>query len=146
MNNSINDFMSRDHDRLELIFKKYEKLRQNKSSSATKSFSQFKRGLEQHIVWEEEILFPLFEDKTGIKQDGPIQVMCQEHKDIKNYLAKIINKIEKEDFKTEELENQLIAILSDHNHKEEMILYPWIDESVNEEEREQSLAKIKKLS
>ena len=135
--------MSRDHDRLDSIFKEFEKHRGKKSSKTKQLFSRFKQGLERHIVWEEEILFPSFENKTGIHDDGPTTIMRIEHKDIKRYLEGILNKISSGDFETEDLEKLLIGTLSDHNHKEEMILYPWIDETIDKKERIKILSQLK---
>lgn len=135
--------MSRDHDKLEVIFKKFKKYRSEKSPQAKKLFFKFKQELERHIAWEEEILFPSFEKKTGIHEDGPTTIMRIEHKDIKRYLEGILNKISNGDFETENLEKLLIGTLADHNHKEEMILYPWIDESIEEEERIKILSDLK---
>jgi regulator of cell morphogenesis and NO signaling len=47
--------------------------------NAIKNFEEFKAGLEQHIVWEEEILFPSFEQKFGLP-GGPTEVMRWEHR------------------------------------------------------------------
>lgn len=142
MNNSINDFMSRDHDRLDEIFKNFVKNRKKKSVQAKELFAQFKQGLETHIGWEEKILFPLFENKTGM-EGGPTMVMRTEHEEIKKHLAEILNKINKNSFGTQKSEKQLVEILTGHNDKEEMILYPWIDDSIDEEERKQSLVKMR---
>ena len=46
-------------------------------------FEKFKFGLHRHIAWEEEILFPLFEEKTGMTDGGPTFVMREEHRQIK---------------------------------------------------------------
>jgi iron-sulfur cluster repair protein YtfE (RIC family) len=51
-------------------------------------FLSFKSELERHIIWEEDILFPVFEKKTGIKDGGPTSVMRMEHIQIKNHLRK----------------------------------------------------------
>ena len=52
-------------------------------------FLFFKSELERHIIWEEDILFPVFERKTGIKDGGPTSVMRIEHIQIKNHLQEI---------------------------------------------------------
>lgn len=146
MENLINNFMSQDHDRLDDIFKEFVRKRKKKLSQAKQLFSQFKTGLERHIVWEEEILFPLFESKTGMFNMGPTVVMRTEHKKIKQYLTKIINKINNNNFDTIKLEKQLMEILIDHNGKEEMLLYPWFDNSIDKKEVKKTLLKIKKIS
>lgn len=140
----INDFMSNDHDRLDKIFLNFTRNRKNKSVKSKGLFVQFKKGLENHIGWEEEILFPLFENQTGMSGAGPTTVMRIEHKEIKKYLNEILKKITKNNYETNKTEKKLIEILSDHNNKEEMILYPWIDNSISKAVRIKSLTQMKK--
>jgi len=132
-------FMGDDHDRLDSIFRGFRK---NKAKSL---FHEFKIGLQRHIVWEEEILFPLFENKTGMHDIGPTAVMRAEHRQIKGFLEEIHTKIANGDTDTSDLEDQLVEILAEHNSKEEDILYPWIDNSVSEKERKEAFEKMKNL-
>ena len=57
---TISDFMSRDHDRLDVIFTEFQK--EQATEKAKDLFSRFDEGLRTHIAWEEQILFPLFEE------------------------------------------------------------------------------------
>lgn len=143
MKNSVNDFMSLDHDRLDNIFKEFVINRKKKSEVAKKLFSEFKLGLEKHIVWEEEILFPIFEKKTGMFNMGPTMVMRMEHEEIKKILNEILKLISKNNFKTEKLEKQFVEILTGHNDKEEMMLYPAIDDCLDEKEKKKTLDMLK---
>ena len=76
--------MEKDHDRLDDLFNKYKDLKNSDPNKAEEMFSEFKSGLEKHILWEEDILFPLFEKKTGMYEGGPTAVMRLEHKNIKS--------------------------------------------------------------
>ena len=58
-----------------------------------------------------------------------------EHKQIKEQLEKIHDKIQKEDTKNDIDEEVLSSILIKHNLKEENILYPAIDNMIKDEER-----------
>lgn len=142
---SISEFMEKDHDRLDDLFNKYKDLRNSDPNKAEEMFSEFKSGLEKHILWEEDILFPLFEKKTGMYEGGPTAVMRLEHKNIKSILDEISGKLTGDSINTDDFENTLVAFLSDHNHKEENILYPMIDNSVNDEELAELFIKMKKL-
>ena len=44
--------------------------RQWNEFSKKEAFKEFKLGLQRHIVWEEELLFPIWEEKTGMVEDG----------------------------------------------------------------------------
>ena len=142
----ITEFMGRDHKRLDGIFNEFRRLKDRDLNKAGNLFSDFKTGLERHIVWEEEILFPAFEDRTGMYSSGPTAVMRMEHRQIKEFLEEIQGRIQKQDLHTGEFEEALIRILSQHDQKEEAVLYPWIDRSLSDGEREEILLKIKKSS
>ncbi len=133
--------MGEDHDRLDNIFKEFKSAKNTDKNKAGNLFHQFKTGLQKHIVWEEEILFPLFENKTGMHNAGPTAVMREEHKKIKDFLEKICVGL-RGTMLTEDFEEELIEILTEHNNKEENILYPWIDNSVSDEEKEEAFTKM----
>ena len=138
------DYMGKDHDRLDNLFKQYQASKSN-PEKAKIFFKEFKIGLQRHIVWEEQILFPLFEENTGMKESGPTAVMRMEHLQIGETLEKIHEKVRNLDTSTENLENYLLSILRPHNDKEEGILYPWIDESINDEKRKAAFEQMKNL-
>jgi iron-sulfur cluster repair protein YtfE (RIC family) len=132
---SVKDYFEADHDRLDELFKKFQHLKQTESPKAKEIFKEFKVGLQRHIVWEEEILFPLFERKTGIAQGGPTQVMRMEHRQIRDLLESIHKKIQDQNPDTDPEEQTLLSVLSAHNQKEENILYPAIDRLVSDADR-----------
>jgi len=128
---TISDYFAKDHDRLDGLFKQFQKYRKVDLTKAKPFFRDFKQGLERHIVWEEELLFPLFEVKTGIKDSGPIACMRLEHTEIKEALLKIHAKVARQDPATEAEEVALLSVLSGHNEKEESVLYPLLDRALD---------------
>jgi len=126
----IFEYMSQDHDRLDAIFAEF--CREPDAGKAKELFLQFDTGLRAHIDWEEEILFPHFEDRTGMRDSGPTAVMRIEHQQIKQYLQTISETIGEND--PGESVNALINLLTAHNKKEENILYPWMDQTLSEVE------------
>lgn len=142
---SISEFMGKDHDRLDDLFNQYKGFKNTDQNKANENFSEFKLGLEKHIVWEEDILFPLFELKTGMFNMGPTVVMRMEHESIKHILTNISTKLIQSRIQTDELDGDLIRILSEHNNKEENILYPTIDSLLNDEEINDVFVKIKNI-
>lgn len=131
---SINAHYTQDHDRLDDLLHQFQVLKTSDPAKSRELFGNFKDGLEQHILWEEEILFPSFELKTGISS-GPTQVMRMEHRQIRAHLDAIAEKLERGDFDTAEGEVGLLSVLGPHNEKEESILYPMIDHVTDAEER-----------
>jgi len=82
------EFMAADHDRLDSIFAEFRIMKNTDMASAKTLFDDFIKGLQRHITWEEDILFPVFEDRTGMYDAGPVAVMQMEHCHIKTILNK----------------------------------------------------------
>lgn len=141
---SINQHYTEDHQHLDDLFHEFQSLKSTDCRSAEKVFSEFKTGLERHIVWEEEILFPAFETKLGHLQNGPTAVMRLEHREIRKYLDSIARKLADENFETDEEEMGLETVLCPHNHKEEGILYPMMDQIFSEPERTEMFSEMNK--
>jgi regulator of cell morphogenesis and NO signaling len=134
-------FMSGDHDRLDEIFEEFRK--EGDAGRARSLFRGFADGLRAHIVWEEEILFPPFEEKTGMRDAGPTAVMRMEHQQIQQLLQAIEERIGLPE--VNDLARDLLEVLTAHNQKEEGVLYPWLDHSLTEEERALLLRRIEEL-
>lgn len=132
---SINQHYTEDHQHLDDLFHEFQSLKSTDRRKAEKVFYEFKIGLERHIVWEENILFPAFEEKFNHLQDGPTAVMRLEHQEIRKHLDAIAGKLADENFETEADELELESVLCPHNHKEEGILYPMMDQVFSEQER-----------
>ena len=133
---NITNYYQQDHDRLEALFKQFQEWKRKDAAQGKEYFMQFMLGLQRHIVWEEEILFPLFEKKSSIGKPGPTDVMRMEHRQIKGLLEAIHQKVQVGDPESGTEEAQLHSLLGQHNQKEENILYPGIDHLLNPEELE----------
>lgn len=131
---TVTTYYEKDHDRLDELFKNFRQYKRIDFDKAKEFFKQFKLGLQRHIIWEEEILFPVFELKTGTTEAGPTQVMRMEHRMIGTYLEQIHDQVRLHNPDTDEEEEKLLEVLSAHNQKEERILYPAIDNSLNGDE------------
>jgi iron-sulfur cluster repair protein YtfE (RIC family) len=135
-NTDVSSFYGHDHDDLDSFLKEFQLLKRKDFAQAKPFFRKFKFGLQRHIIWEEEILFLMFELKTGLKDSGPTAVMRQEHILIKQALELLHLKVQRNNPDSEEEEKTLIDILSVHNNKEESILYPAIDQLTTAEEKQ----------
>jgi regulator of cell morphogenesis and NO signaling len=127
---SVTEYFEKDHDRLDNLFVNFQKSKRQDFTLAKEYFVAFKFGLQRHIIWEEEILFPLFEKQTGLVSQGPTFVMRSENRMIGEKLEAIHKKVQVADPNCDKEENELLAILSAHNDKEENVLYPAIDQLV----------------
>lgn len=139
---SITDHCGHDHRRLDDLLQRFERLNGTDLAAARPIFAEFKAGLERHMGWEEEILFPLFEARAGTRQSGPTAVMRSEHQQMKDYLeqvhlalvqqwpAPIMDVLALED------------LLMQHSHHEMTILYAGLDSMLGSAERARALARM----
>ncbi len=141
----VEKYFSHDHEELDAAFVAFQKLKRMDYDAAKEYFKKFKFGLHRHIAWEEEILFPLFENATGMKEGGPTAVMREEHRQIKEALERIHKKVQVKDPNSDQEEALLWRVLKEHNDKEESILYPAIDRLVPEKERLAAYEQMKSM-
>jgi len=85
-------------------------------------------ALTRHFAFEEDALFPAFEDATGMRE-GPTAVMRLEHAHMRNLLEGLAAASPEHDPDgcRAELDN-LFVMLQQHNAKEEGVLYPACDQ------------------
>ena len=133
---SIQSYYEHDHDRLDGLLERFRELKRSNFPEAKKNFRDFLIGLKRHIAWEEEILFPMFEDKTGMHGQGPTEAMRMEHRQIKEILEAIHDKVRAQNPDCDAEVEALLGVLKPHNDKEEGILYPAIDQHLTVEERQ----------
>jgi iron-sulfur cluster repair protein YtfE (RIC family) len=126
---------AQDHDRLDQLLETYRRLKRVDFARAKQAFKEFKFGLKRHIIWEEEVLLPLFEEKSGMHDRGPTAVMRAEDQEIGQCLEALHHKVRRQEVDSDAEEQSLLQALTAHNQKEENVLYPMIDRLSSEEER-----------
>jgi len=124
-----------DHDRLDALFTTFQQQKRKDMAKAKEAFVEFKFGLQRHIVWEEDVLFPKWEENSGMAEGGPTQVMRTEHRIIGEFLEAIHQKVQASNPDSNLEEQRLVDVLKSHNMKEERILYPSIDQVITDQER-----------
>jgi len=133
---TISTMFDEDHDRLDELFKSFHMLKRTDLVKAHKAFVDFKAGLRRHMVWEEDVLFPLWEKKTGMNKGGPTFVMRQEHREIMECLEAIDRKVQAQNPESDQEEQAFMDMLERHNMSEEEVLYAAIDRATSVDERE----------
>jgi iron-sulfur cluster repair protein YtfE (RIC family) len=142
---TVSAFFEQDHDRLDELFKTFQQLKRFDFPRAKEAFKEFKFGLQRHIVWEEEVLFPLWEKKTGMSESGPTPVMRNEHRQIGQQLEAIHDKVSEQNPDSDKEEQTLLDLLGSHNRKEELRLYPAIDQVAGTEGQEAIFQSMKNI-
>lgn len=141
---SINDFLTEDHDRLDGLLQSFQQWRAKDCAKAKDFLTQFTVGLQRHLRWEESVLFPVFEQKTG--QNRLTNTLRGEHEEIKEWLAVLNQKVEQNDTDCEHEERMLVEELGGHNAREEYTLYPELDKLLTEEEKRTALEAMAAVS
>jgi regulator of cell morphogenesis and NO signaling len=132
---------------LDELFEQFKALKEHDLNAARPLFLDFRTRLEQHIGWEEDILFPIFEQETGMFDTGPTEVMRREHHQIGDLLQAIDEKILAGNLQgVDEAKIGLLAILGPHNVKEENVIYPALDDLTSEQARKQVLLGMTEVS
>lgn len=139
----IANSMGADHDRLCTLFLEFQGAKHCDPEGVREFFSDFRSGLLRHIAWEEDLLLPLFEERTGMRGAGPTAVVRAEHKQIKDFLDRIGTGLAADGVRTGGWEEGLETVLKEHNQKEEGILYPEIDGALGEAETKEILEKLR---
>ena len=140
-NQFINDYLSADHKRLDIIFDSLVKgMRDNQPLDYQKSlFQLFKSGLLRHVHWEESIIYPIYIQHVG-ETIKPIENMVQEHRELES----MIEEVERHCSEAFDLD-YLMALgqyLSAHNEKEEKLLYTVMDDFSRNEIKEKIAIEI----
>jgi iron-sulfur cluster repair protein YtfE (RIC family) len=111
----------------------------------------FARGLMRHIDAEEKLLFPMYEARMGHGAVRATSAMAREHAAIRHHLERLLSSAERvlepstrvrgfEDFLC--ADRALTAVLADHNEKEERTLFPLLDRTTTDAERQEILRRI----
>jgi len=94
------------------------------------AFQRFRGEMEAHFCAEEEVLFPAFEQATGMA-GGPTRVMCLEHVQMRELMADMLAAQGEQDLNRFAGEAEtLLVLMQQHNMKEQNILYPMCDRSL----------------
>ena len=130
----LRTYMSGDHRRCDDLLAAAEQALSGHDLVATRAaFEQFSQATQAHFRAEEELLFPAFEEKTGIRM-GPTQMMRLEHGQMRELMAEADGALADgdEDSYVGAVETLLI-LMQQHNLKEENVLYPMCDEQLRAE-------------
>ncbi len=143
----INEALSWDHDRLDALeAAAFQKRAEGDLQSARDNYAAFAAGLRRHIAFEEQVLFPAFEEATGMPPAaGPTAVMREEHREIEALIGRIEAGIADSAAPVEELRRSLHDVLGEHNLKEEQVLYPTTDQLLGTDKADRLVERIQRF-
>ena len=134
--NSIPEYMTAKHRECDEFFTEAEAAVAKKNwPLALTKWQRFARELTEHLAQEEEVLFPQFEQATGMTA-GPTQVMRMEHQQMRALVQSLDNALaaqEKDEYLG--LSETLMVMMQQHNMKEEMMLYPMMAQHLSDSDK-----------
>jgi len=133
---SIPEYMTAKHRECDEFFTEAEAAVAKKDwPLALTKWQSFAGELTEHLSQEEEVLFPQFEQATGMTA-GPTQVMRMEHQQMRALVQSLDNALaakEKDEYLG--LSETLMVMMQQHNMKEEMMLYPMMAQHLSDSEQ-----------
>lgn len=131
----IDEYLTWDHRRLDRLMEESKAMvRASDLPGAARRFAEFACGLNRHIDAEERILFPIFEERTGMTGGGPTYVMRIEHVQLREGIKDAVAALAAGDAAGyDAAATALESVLGAHNGKEEQILYPMIERMAGED-------------
>ncbi len=126
---TIVDFLGSDHRACDDLFASAEDAVAQKSwDSARGLFKRFQKAMAHHLAMEEDVLFPAFEARTGMRM-GPTEVMRTEHAQMRGLLQEMAITVANANHdRYLGLSETLNMLMQQHNLKEENMLYPMSDQ------------------
>lgn len=138
----VAEYLEGDHKRLDAIVPEVQRLAGAGSfPAASERFAEFVCGLDWHISAEERVLFPTFEEMTGMSGGGPTFVMRGEHVEIRRLMGEVAGALKAGNTAAAGLLRSLTETLATHNMKEERMLYPMVDRAAGNDRARDDLVK-----
>jgi len=140
----ITEALEWDHDRLDRLERRaFDAWAAGHLREAEAAFALFAHGLRRHIGFEEALIFPEFERRTGAApSSGPTMTMRTEHRQILALVAALELAIVSDVASAGLLRQHLHDILRSHNRKEEEVLYPITDSVLTQSQRDDIMRRV----
>lgn len=137
----LTTFFAEDHRRIDELLARLSRAQSGAEAKAL--VEALSAALMRHIAWEEETLFPAFEDKTG--QEGAVvaEGMRIQHDELKQRLSELAASLPDGGAARRNMEAVVAEALADHNHAEEDFIYPWMDQELSTAEKRALLARLR---
>jgi iron-sulfur cluster repair protein YtfE (RIC family) len=142
---SVTAYLGWDHDRLDEALRSVSSaVERGRFADAAAGYEELELGLLRHMRIEEELLFPVFEARSGMV-NGPTEVMRDEHRQVRTALGLMRRGLQRTDAGAYgEGLRFFDSVLPDHNAKEEHILYPTLDRLLRPAERAALVARLQR--
>jgi iron-sulfur cluster repair protein YtfE (RIC family) len=142
---SVTAYLGWEHGRLnEELRSVSSAVERGRFADAAAVYEELELGLLRHMRIEEELLFPVFEARSGMV-NGPTDVMRDEHRQVRTALGLMRRGLQRTDAGAYGDGLRFFdSVLPDHNAKEEHILYPTLDRLLRPAERAALVARLQR--
>jgi len=139
----ITRYLTEEHRRCDQLYAQVEQaVVEGSWDKAKELFEELRDKTLLHFQKEEDILFPEFEERTGITM-GPTQVMRYEHSQARQLLEKLEKALGDEDRERFlSVGESFMILIQQHNMKEEQVLYPMSDQNLPSEEIVERMSRL----
>jgi iron-sulfur cluster repair protein YtfE (RIC family) len=129
---TISAWMQNDHVHIDAIAERALAAAAARDGAALEREAElFLSRLRRHIEMEEGVLFPAFEQRTGMSASGPSLQMRDEHEQMQPILQQMQAAAAALDGAAwQHAARALHEILIPHNLKEEQMMYPMLDDAM----------------
>jgi len=140
---SILNIMIKDHCNIEELINNLEKSSKSNYKSMTNAFYKFEWKLEKHIFIEEKAIFTSYNPNDVIEGYKMLPELTKQH----NYIINTLNNWREDIRKRRNITDvySFREFIIKHKNFEEEKVYPKLEESLNEDVKQQIIAKIKEI-
>ncbi len=133
---SIDDALGADHERLDRLLGALEAEVRSGSPAAGEALERFVRGLESHMAWEDDHLFPAVKSLASEKERRSIESLEIDHERLRDTLRSLASTLASGDAGgAGTLVGWLKTLLMGHNYDEEHGVYVEADRLLGAAER-----------
>ena len=127
---SLKEFFTLDHRRCDEKWAEVEAAAQAGDVEVEKEkWRIFQGEMLRHLRMEEEVMFPAFEQASGMTESGPTFVMRSEHEQMRGLIEQMGAAADADDYdELVDLGDTLLMLIQQHNQKEEQMLYPMAEQ------------------
>ena len=130
---SLSEFFTHDHRSCDGNWADVEAaVESGRAEDIAAAWQRFDGSMRRHLQMEEEVLFPAFEEVTGMRDAGPTFIMRSEHAQMRGLLDQMgaaAGSGAWEDLV--DLGDTLLMLIQQHNAKEEQMLYPMSERALS---------------
>lgn len=132
MSEGIVTLFTRDHGECDDRWAELED-RIDRGEGVAEAWARFDHAMRRHLAMEEEVLFPAFEEATGMRDVGPTAVMRSEHVQMRAVLDGIGQAVAAGRHADALSQGDtLLMLIQQHNVKEEGMLYPMAERVIGD--------------